>query len=277
MGKKVSRNEAANILGCHPQTVSNYATAGLINEIRRPGQSGKDHPFYDEDQLKALSPELTSLTTLRQRIAEEQTALAEELKALEEKKEAVKEERLLLSGNLYRVEAYRKLITDTWAFAFREYPELENGRYRTLIDSIVEGKTLPEISKTLGVSNERCRQLLTKMGNQLAGRTGVEEVLERYQQENWELAAQVKVLKAQIEAGGNSAAEVVSSAMIPLKHCGLGTRSYNVLHVEYGFSTLGEVTTLTEEQLRKTRNFGRKGLAEVTEVLHRHGLQLKEY
>ena len=277
MGKKVSRTEAAKILGCHVQTVANYAASGLIDEISRTTAGGKVNFFYDEDQLKELVPDLTGLSTLREKIFEEKAILEAELKALQEKRDAVKEERLILSGDLYRADSYRKLIGSTWAFAFRAYPDLDRDRYHLLVDAIVEGKTVNEMASILAVSPERVRQLLTKMGNHIAQRTGVEDILERYQKENWELEAKVKVLTAQIEAVGANSAEVVSAATIPLKRCGLSVRTYNVLHSVLGFSTLGEVATLTTDQLRLTRNLGRKSYNEVLEVLHKNGLQLKEY
>lgn len=276
MGKKVSRTEAAKILGCTSQTVANYAASGLIDEISRTTAGGKVNFFYDEDQLRELVPDLTGLSTLREKISGEKAALEADLKDLQEKREAVKEERLLLSGNLYRADSYRELIGSTWAFAFRAHPDLDRDRYRMLIDAIVEGKTINEMAAALSITPERIRQILTKMGRHLAMRTGVEDVLERYQKENWELEAKVKVLTAQIEAIGANSAEVVSAATIPLKHCGLTVRSLNILHSYYGFSTLGEVATLTAEQLRKTRNLGRKSYHEILEMLHKNGLQLKE-
>ena len=277
MGKKVSRNEAAKILGCTSQTVANYAASGLIDEISRATAGGKVSFFYDEEQLKKLTPDLTNLSTLRGRISEEQAALDAELKALQEKKEALKEERLLLSSDLYRADSYRKLIADTWAFAFRAYPDLDRDRYRQLIDAIVEGKSAREISDKLAVSYERVKQILTKMGNQLAARTGLEDLLEQYQKENRELSAKVKVLTAQIEAGGLDSSKVESAATMPLKSIGISVRTYNILHHTLGFSTLGEVATMTKEQLRMTRNLGRKSYSEILQVLEYHGLTLKDF
>lgn len=43
----------------------------------------------------------------------------------------------------------------------------------------------------------------------------------------------------------------------------------------YEFSTLGEVASLTEEQLRATRNLGAKGYQEILRILHENGLHLK--
>ena len=277
MGKKVSRKEAAKILGCTSQTVANYAASGYIDEISRTSAGGKVNYFYDADQLKELAPELTGVATLRERISEEKASLEAELKAWQEKKEAVKEERLLLSGDLYNTDRYRKLIASTWAFAFRAYPELGTDRYRGLIEAIVDGKTVNEMAAMFAVSPERVRQFLNKMGNQLAQRTGVEDVLEQYQKDNGELSAKLRVLTAQIEAGGLNTAKVESAATMPLKSIGISVRTYNVLHHILGFNTLGEVATLTKQQLRMTKNLGPRSLAEILHVLEKYGLLLKEY
>ena len=102
-------------------------------------------------------------------------------------------------------------------------------------------------------------------------------LLEQYQKENRELSAKVKVLTAQIEAGGLDSAKVESAATMPLKSIGISVRTYNILRHTLGFSTLGEVATMTKEQLRMTRNLGRKSYSEILQVLEYHGLTLKEF
>jgi DNA-directed RNA polymerase subunit alpha len=53
----------------------------------------------------------------------------------------------------------------------------------------------------------------------------------------------------------------------------LTVRSYNCLK-NANIRTLRDLVTKTEEQLLRTKNFGRKSLAEITEVLAEMGLHL---
>jgi DNA-directed RNA polymerase subunit alpha len=53
----------------------------------------------------------------------------------------------------------------------------------------------------------------------------------------------------------------------------LSVRSYNCLK-NANIRTLRELVTKTEEQLLQTKNFGRKSLAEISEVLAGLGLRL---
>ncbi len=52
-------------------------------------------------------------------------------------------------------------------------------------------------------------------------------------------------------------------------------RTGNVLHAE-GITTLGELSQKNSQQLLELRNFGRKSLIEVCDVLAEHRLSLKE-
>ena len=275
MGKQISRRKAAELLGCTVQTISNYASSGLIDQLPRTTAGGKVNYYYDEGQLKALSPALTRVSTLKKKIETEEAGLRAELQALQEKRREALEDINALSGGLYRLDRYRDFIASTWTFAFRAYPEMDSVRVRKVVDALATGKTLTEMSEMLNVSNERMGQILSKMTNQLNSRRGIEKTLEIYQRENWELTARVRVLKAQLEAAGLNADSLPSGAAIPLAHCGLSSRTFNIFHWGYEFSTLGEVATLTEEQLRATRNLGAKGYQEILRILHENGLHLK--
>ena len=55
----------------------------------------------------------------------------------------------------------------------------------------------------------------------------------------------------------------------------LSVRSYHCLQ-DMGIQTLGQLTGVTEKQLLRTRNLGKKSLKEIKEHLARFDLHLKE-
>ena len=58
-----------------------------------------------------------------------------------------------------------------------------------------------------------------------------------------------------------------------IEELGLSVRSLNCLHGE-NITLVSELVALTEKQVLKTRNIGKKQLSEIEGVLARHGLEL---
>lgn len=81
----------------------------------------------------------------------------------------------------------------------------------------------------------------------------------------------------QVVAGGRSSVEPNHSEYkgVPLKELGLSTRIHNALR-RGGISTLGELTTLTEEQVLQVRNLGELSLKEIQAALAEHELDLRQ-
>jgi len=63
-----------------------------------------------------------------------------------------------------------------------------------------------------------------------------------------------------------------TDSWVPLGELGLSNRTYNSL-TNAGHRTLGNVAMLTEEEVLRTRNFGRKSFKEIREKIQMHGLR----
>lgn len=61
----------------------------------------------------------------------------------------------------------------------------------------------------------------------------------------------------------------------PLTETEISTRTFNALR-RSGINTLGELTQLTESDLKKVRNLGPKCCEEIKELLEKYNLQLSE-
>jgi DNA-directed RNA polymerase subunit alpha len=62
---------------------------------------------------------------------------------------------------------------------------------------------------------------------------------------------------------------------IPVESLNLSVRSFNCLK-RAGISKVSELLDLTEDEIMKMRNFGRKSLDEIKQVLAERGLSLRQ-
>jgi len=69
-------------------------------------------------------------------------------------------------------------------------------------------------------------------------------------------------------------AESAILAAPPVKTLKLGTRCRKMCQ-RNGIETIGQLISMTEDELMGTKNFGLVGLREIKEKLGRHGLKLK--
>lgn len=91
------------MLGCNPQTITNYVRYGLIDEVHRE-MKGRDGFYYDSDQLASLAPHLTEIAVLEGRIAGRKEELRQQERELEEARERTRKEFLRLAGGEEDVE-----------------------------------------------------------------------------------------------------------------------------------------------------------------------------
>ncbi|RME66619.1 MAG: hypothetical protein D6778_04455 [Nitrospirae bacterium] len=67
--------------------------------------------------------------------------------------------------------------------------------------------------------------------------------------------------------------ELIKKLLRPVEELELSVRSYNCLK-NAKISTIGDLVTKTEQELLKTKNFGKKSLEEIEGVLKKQGLKL---
>ena len=115
MGKLLSRTAAAKMLGCNPQTITNYVRYGLIDEVHRE-MKGRDGFYYDSDQLASLAPHLTEIAELEGRIAGRKEELRQQERELEEARERTRKEFLRLAGGKKTWNKFQELVAGAYAF-----------------------------------------------------------------------------------------------------------------------------------------------------------------
>lgn len=154
-----------------------------------------------------------------------------------------------------------------------------------------DGKTFEEIGKIYGVTRERVRQVQAKALRKLRhpvrkkyiafGVNGViEKIKEEYAEKVAELTEKMLYLTNITDANMN---KVIEKCEIARKHqteelhnFDLSVRSYNCL-TRAGLRTLGDVASLSQCQLLRVRNLGRKSIEEIIGVLERNGYNVDHF
>ena len=287
MGKKITRTEAARMLNVHPQTISNYAKKGLIDEIRRKETNGKVYCYYDKTQLQSLEPKLTDLNVLHGRIEEEHNAL---LKAKDEiwnkRKEAERDLGRIVSVRAH-YDVLRRVVTSAYVFAGKLHPEWNSRTEQMLIDSFVRMKSTEEICRELNISPVRVKTAALRLARRIVAMEDLGQQAVQLKEENERLKEKVRILTSERPPHAPSAPEdePVDEKFLqqPLSELCLSRRAYNTLLLLLykkgpvsGRPKIKDVLRLTEKEVSCAKNCGRKTLFEIKFVLGKYGLRLSD-
>jgi DNA-binding transcriptional MerR regulator len=152
--KYLSRNEAVEILGVHPQSVSNYAERGFLTTIH--SRTNKYVRFHREE-VEALKPQIRELSNREQAILEVRKAIDEDYRQL---REQWIEQRKLLSQRNLCVSYTKELIENCYCF----FACTQNSSPARTLLRILQGEEAEAVAKDLGFSVYKlakvCKQAL---------------------------------------------------------------------------------------------------------------------
>lgn len=280
--KFYTRKEAADVLGVSPQSISNYAAKGLLTEVR----CGSYIKFSREEV-----DTLNSLPAFR--TVEEISAKVEELEAKE--RELLEETTARLNQ---RAQEFKNLFCDGYPERWVRYRTLMfqlaemaagealNQREAQVLWAVLELDTLQEVADRFQLTRERIRQIYEKALRHILKFHDIAtqrydaaiETIEDLKKENGGLKAAIYALEH--PELGKPATECVSEAEkfsstypfnIKLNDIGLSVRSLNCMRA-CEIETVGELVALKMTELSKCRNFGRKSLNELYELLRKMNL-----
>ena len=166
MNKKFyTRTEAAEILGVHPQSVSNYAAKGVLHEIRY-GNYIK-YPAEEVDALRNI-PEFykkeeieAAVRKMREEMEEMQAQLATGYKEMREEFK-----RVFTDGHTQTWFRYRELVLSIFNLAA---DETITYRDKEIVRDVLDLDTLQDIADRYDLTRERVRQIFERRLRRTSG------------------------------------------------------------------------------------------------------------
>lgn len=165
--KLISRTAAAKLLDCTPQTITNYAKQGLIDEVVREN-AGRSTMFYDEDQLCGLLPALHELEELKGRVQAEQEQLRLELANLAKARDEARREHLKIHGGKKTLSHLQLLVMGAYNYAQKTTAITKGQQETAVLQGLLTGQTLQEISASTKLTEYRISQTIKSIAKRLA-------------------------------------------------------------------------------------------------------------
>ncbi len=164
--KLISRTAAAKLLDCTPQTVTNYAKQGLIDEVRRDNK-GRVTLFYYEEQLLELIPELHNLEELKSRIQAEEELLLQHQANLAAAREQIRKEHFKLNGGKQTLAHLRKLVVAAYNYVQKSTPVTKEQFEEDVLEGLLNGFTVDEVVAATRSSKYRVEKAVSSIAKRM--------------------------------------------------------------------------------------------------------------
>lgn len=254
--KMITRKEAAEMLGVTEQSISNYATKGILPSVKRNGRL-----YVSKEGLEACKDQLAEYVNYEQN-------LARELEELREKNQRVHEEVMAARermGLIYTLSASLVKYAKSVAIDLKgEIGEFEN------VLLITPFASLQDIVDDFGITRERGRQKLQRLCRKLESGELLKDSIELKRQRDEALAELARIKAAPATPVEDGICETLCRPVCELP---LTVRALNVMKI-YDVGTILELVKLTRVDVIKMHNAGRKTLVEIEEYLDTLGLKL---
>lgn len=283
MKKLISRNEAAEILQVHPQTISNYAERGILKEVRK---GSRKYCYYYEDQVKAIIQNVQEIEADQKEILAYQAEIEETKKKFKEIKDEWHKKLHAAQGSAKIYEYATSLLkrcADNDELARRE---------KEVIKAYLDLKTTDEIAEEMGYGGQTIRYIFHRATRKLMVRSSKAEQYDAVVSANEslrmkivELEETIRAIKAiKIQAGAST--DVVNSVADASNNIfdrypilkerivndGISVRTHNCFKAA-DIDTFADLVSHTRQDLMRFRNVGRKSLEEIDLLLERNGLR----
>ncbi len=267
------------MLDCAPQTVSNYVSCGLIDEVRRP-QNGRDTLLYDEDQLSALVPHLEEMGELEERVARQKQELIQEQQELAKAREKARKEFLRVSGGQKTFKRFRQLAMVAYDYAGPVNPRVDRFTAKVL-EKLLSLEDFDTVCKELQASPykvdtaiSRIAHRMYKMRNIVTEINAIRREQKMVLDENARLReenARLRGVKKETTTDVQEDERLLSFRAVTIKSLPLSTRTQGVL-TRGGVETLYDLAKYGSQDLKKIYGLGNNGLREIEEMLRSFGL-----
>lgn len=148
--KYVTRNEAAEILEVHPQSITNYAERGFLRTVRA---KTNDFTYFIREEVEALKPEISDIIDKEKAIEKYRKVIEEEAGVLWE---AVKEQRSQLEAVSVRTNYVRELIHDIYCILEHTEDSEPIGMLLRLLAGDAPKDVAKDYEVSVGTMQRRC-------------------------------------------------------------------------------------------------------------------------
>lgn len=276
MEKIITIAQAAEYLGVSRQTIKNWIDNGLI---KTHGVTGKQY-WIDANTLTAFKDTAEDVVRQKEKLAH--------LKA--ELRKAISEEQMLVNEVKANIGLIRRTKNLTAAKDFYlSIPEMMHdlgvisARERDIVKSVIVESGLSKAAEAAQISLERARQIFVKAIRKSKDLTDIKARLveaEELKSENKILSKEIELLKKEIDLNKKTeemSSEQRSLAFLEIDNLcrllnkriadyDLSVRALNCLSYA-GIETIGDLVSCSKTDLLKRRNFGRKSLAEIEDLV----------
>lgn len=269
----ISRNEAAEILNVHPQTISNYVSKGLL-----PCRKVSGKTYVDKEKLIELKDSVLEYMDCEKKLQE---AIAEKRKAIEESNAHTKKvfaEMGVISRFGNALCKYARLVAEDLK------DDLSSFEWTALMgyyDSVYN------LADHFDLTRERGRQKLERLMRKMESGEFLrdsKELKRQLSEANKRIAELELSVQATLEAKGIREDERIEASLdgflgTPLADYPLSVRALNCCNAA-DIRTVKDLAMITKRELLRFRNIGRKSVIELEEFLEDNnlhfGMTLKE-
>lgn len=287
MGKLVSRAAAAEILGCSPQTITNYVEKGLLDVSYRE-QKGRQGYFFDEDQVCALTPKLHDVAELESVIEKEKEVLKEQIASLHKAQEDAREEFVRINGGKKTWAHFCGLVAGAYAFVEKLTPVTKTKYEADVLSRILSLQSYDDIVRETKSTPYRVKTAVTSIAKRMLK---VPTLAKQYEDMSSELAkvmeenARLKTalaFKASAERVAirtevkDEVAETSQDALLstPIESMGFSKPTLRALQ-KNDIKTLSDIVCMKETAFWDLKGVGTQTVDEVTKALRGAGLDFK--
>lgn len=257
----VSRNEAAEILRCTPQTVSNWVKKGVLKSHKINGRL-----FVDADTIDILKDTAIEMETAKKEVEALRDDYLRQKQELETLVNAKREEL-----GLYKSSFISRITKDMIAAMLKSYGDcLPQREYETLC-SIMKNGDLDYIADLLDLTPMRVMQIADRACKRIRFIR-----YDKVREENRVMRSRIRELEKMNEKLklGIPLEPQVGNPLLEKEvvECDFSVRALNIMR-HLGIETVGDLIKTKRIELLKCRNMGRKTLAEIDKFIETNGLE----
>lgn len=281
-----SRLECANMLGVHPQTISNYIAKGMIKAYKAKDPKNKTIYIDRESFDNFVNTHFTVISDREQTVESITKSLESNISKLREKERDLKIA-ISCTGAL-RTMISNGLVDCLFRAALSNSdPPLKEREYE-IIQNLMNGCTINEIAAIHSISCERVRQIVVRisrlMSHTLYDSKNVSEEIRRLTEQNIVLKGVNKELRNEVtrcnrllkvKTPVDEHTKSQNWQLIRLTDCNVSTRALNCIrHSHTDISTVYDLLKITEQELLCIPHLGRKLLTELSDFMESLGLRI---